>query len=105
MAVLTHEAIMNAVNEYIGEAADDNALALLENLEDTLSDIEAKAADNTDWQAKYTELDETWRKRYRDRFENPVKGQPADPVEIIDEPGEPETKTKFEDLFEEKKED
>lgn len=105
MAILTHEGIMQAVREYIGESTEDAALELLENVEDTLTDFETKAAGATDWEAKYAELDETWRKRYRDRFENPVKGQPVEPVKETDEPEEIETKTKFEELFEEKKED
>lgn len=48
----------------------DTTLSLIEDVTDTLNDFETKVVDKTDWEAKYKENDESWRKKYRDRFFN-----------------------------------
>ena len=53
----------------VGDRTDDDALSFLEDVKDTITD------DKDDWKTKYetvlqekAELDETWRKKYRDTF-------------------------------------
>ena len=63
MAVKTKEEILESVKEIFGDNTDDNTITFLEDITDTITDLEDKAkGDGTDWKAKYTENDEAWRK-------------------------------------------
>ena len=69
MAVKTREEILAEVKARVGEQADDETIAFLEDVTDTLSDLETKAkGDGTDWKTKYEENDAEWRKKYTERF-------------------------------------
>ena len=69
MAVKTREEILTAVKARVGDQTDDETIAFLEDITDTLSDLETKAqGDGTDWKAKYEENDAEWRKKYTERF-------------------------------------
>lgn len=69
MAVKTREEILAEVKARVGEQTDDETIAFLEDVTDTLSDLETKAkGDGTDWKAKYEENDAGWRKKYTERF-------------------------------------
>ena len=69
MAVKTREEILAEVKARVGEQTDDETIAFLEDVTDTLSDLETKAnGDGTDWKAKYEENDAEWRKKYTERF-------------------------------------
>lgn len=106
MAVRTREELMEMVRNRIGEDNSDEALAMLEDMTDSLNDYETRINEAGDWKAKYDENDAAWRQRYRERFENqPSVEEPTDIVGFVpqentvvieDEPDEPET---YEDLF------
>lgn len=70
MAILNREDFMAAVHGRIGTASDDESIAFVENMTDTFNEMERRANDNSsgDWERKYHELDESWRKRYTHRF-------------------------------------
>ena len=69
MAVKTREEILAEVKARVGEQTDDETIAFLEDITDTLSDLETKAnGDGIDWKAKYEENDAEWRKKYTERF-------------------------------------
>lgn len=69
MAVKTREEILEEVKTRIGEQTDDETIAFLEDVTDTLTDLETKAkGDGTDWKTKYEENDTKWRKKYTERF-------------------------------------
>lgn len=68
MAVKTKDEILQSVKSVIGESTDDSAITLLEDITDTINDYDAKTKE--DWKSKYEELDETWKKKYKDRFFN-----------------------------------
>lgn len=69
MAVKTREEILAELKTRVGEQTDDESIAFLEDVTDTLSDLETKAkGDGTDWKAKYEENDAEWRKKYTERF-------------------------------------
>lgn len=69
MAVKTREEILAEVKARFGEQADDETIAFLEDVSDTLTDLETKAKGaGTDWKAKYEENDAEWRKKYTERF-------------------------------------
>lgn len=92
MAVKTREEILAEVKSRIGEQTDDETIAFLEDVSDTLSDLEIKAkGDGIDWKTKYEENDAEWRKKYTERFYS------SDP-----EPPKPDDTTKpktFAELF------
>lgn len=98
MAIRTREEILESIRNIVGDRTDDNTLQVLEDVTDTFTDFENKTANQTDWEAKYKENDEGWRKKYAERF---YTGDPSVPPKNnepdIDEPdGKP---TRFEELF------
>lgn len=92
--------ILESIRAIVGENTDDTVISILEDAEDTFTDLETKAApdpDAIDWKTKYEENDSAWRKRYKERF---FSGEP----EIIDQPDDEledvgEGPTRFEELF------
>ena len=94
MAVRTKEELMEAIRGRVGDSDED--LAFIEDVTDTFSDLETRAADQTGWQAKYEENDREWRERYRARFfnEETPEPEPEDP-----DPEEHKTPTSYDDLF------
>lgn len=69
MAVRTRDEILNSIRTHFGEDTSDEALALVEDLTDTITDFENKANnDGQNWKQRYEENDAAWRKKYRDRF-------------------------------------
>lgn len=96
MAVKTSEEILAEVKARIGEQTDDETITFIEDIVDTLSDLETKAqGDETDWKAKYEENDAEWRRKYTERFyssspeDNPSSSK-------IDDTSKPKT---FAELF------
>ena len=95
MAVRTRDELMEAIRDRVGDTDED--LAFIEDVTDTLSDLETRAADQTDWQARYEENDREWRERYRARFFNNEETPDPDPADP--DPEEHKTPTSYEDLF------
>lgn len=96
MAVKTKAEILELIKARVGDDTSDEALAIIEDVNDTLDDYEARIADSGDWKARYEQNDAEWRQKYKDRFFQPA----ADP-EQEQEQEEVEEKTTFEDLFKE----
>lgn len=65
---LSKEAYLESLRTRIGEDNSEEAIKFVEDFTDTYNQLEARAADQTDWEAKYKENDESWRKKYRERF-------------------------------------
>ena len=99
--VRSRDEILNALRSVLGEEnVDDNALSLLDDVTDTINDLETKASGsiNVKDTPEYKELEQTWRKRYRDRFFAAVEDDPDDP----DDRGNPQpddTPKTFDQLF------
>lgn len=68
MAVRDRDYILAGVKQMIGDNTSDEAIALMEDITDTITDYETKVADKTDWKAKYDEVDASWRRKYIERF-------------------------------------
>ena len=69
MAVRSREEILETVRAIVGEQTDDETISFIEDISDTLNDLETKAkGDGTDWKARYEENDAEWRKKYTERF-------------------------------------
>ena len=78
MSILSKEQVLEKIKSMIGENTDDDSITLIEDVTDTLNDYETKSKDTTDWEKKYKENDEAWRKKYRDRFFNSPSGDEND---------------------------
>ena len=104
MAVRTRDEIMNAIKARLGDDTSDDALSIIEDVNDTFSDYETRSGE--DWKSKYDELDASWRKRYRDRFFQSPGDKDTTKDDVVNDNAEDlqdEGKEKtFDDLFEEK---
>lgn len=98
--IRTKDDLLSIIKERIGEGTSDEDISLIEDINDTYTDLETRISESGDWKAKYEENDESWRKKYKERFfEKPI----TENVEISDnldkaDEGTHET-LKFEDLF------
>lgn len=104
MAVLSREEFFARLDARLANDTSDDGIAFLEDMTDTYNDLEHKATgDGVDWESKYRDLDESWKKRYRHRFfsgggnEMRVEGETV----VVDEYS-PED-VKVDDLFTERK--
>lgn len=99
MAVRSRDEILESLRARVGDSTDDDTLAFIEDVTDTLSDYETRVSDSTNWKEKYETNDAEWRQRYRDRF----FGNPESEVVETDSVVETETvkPMTFEDLFKE----
>lgn len=99
MSVLSKEDLLSAIKTRLGEDTSDEAIKFLEDVTDTVSDLESKANGDEDWKTKYAELDKEWRKRYTDRFFNgSSEGHEDDNFDEHDGDEDNSPKT-YEDLF------
>lgn len=100
MAVKTSSEIIAAVKAMIGEDTSDESISLIEDVTDTFSDYNTRLSDETNWKKKYEENDESWRKRYMERFSG-TSGEEIkeEQEEQVKEDGEPRT---FKELFSER---
>lgn len=114
MSVRTREEIMEAVRQRFNDDTSDDTLTFIEDISDTLNNYENSI--NTEWETKYNELnaryqnlDNSWRQRYRERFfDNAPSNGETIPTNVINENkddliNESEDKT-FNDLFNERSE-
>lgn len=99
MAVLTETELLDKVKTRIGEDTSDEALAFIEDVNDTLKDMSSRLNDTTDWKAKYEQNDAEWRDKYKQRFFDP---QCNNDVPGKSTPDEHKTLS-FEELFKEEK--
>lgn len=69
MAVLTKEEFFSRINERLANDNSDEAITFLEDMTDTYQDLVNRANNNgEDWEKKYRELDESWKRKYQHRF-------------------------------------
>ena len=66
MAIRTREDLMERVRAYVGEDTTDNALSLIEDVNDTI-------ADSGEWRLRYEQNDKEWREKYKARFFSDVE--------------------------------
>lgn len=90
--------IMEAIKEAFKDNSSDSTLSFIEDITDTLDDLESKASDTTDWKQKYEDNDKEWREKYKERFFSaPVSGANSVPASNPDT--EDDSPTTYEDLF------
>ena len=97
MAVRTFDELMASLKTRTEGMTDDETLAFIEDISDTLRDAEEKTKDNTNWKEEYEKNDKEWREKYRERFfgDEPENYDDDDNDSNVDEV---EVKT-FDDLF------
>lgn len=104
MAVRTRDEILAAIRSRLGDDTSDDALTIIEDIDDTFKDYETRTGE--DWKSKYEELDAQWRKRYRDRFFQKADNGETTPEDVKDDNEEDlkeESEVKdFDELFTEK---
>lgn len=104
MAVRTRDEILAAIRSCLGDDTSDDALTIIEDIDDTFKDYETRTGE--DWKGKYDELDAQWRKRYRDRFFQKADNEETTPEDVKDDNEEDlkdESEVKdFDELFTEK---
>ena len=98
MAVKSKDEILESLKSRIGEDTSDEAISILEDVEDTLNSLTNTEAEN--WKQKYEENDAQWRQRYKDRFFS--KGDTEDDDPYSDEEPVADQLT-YDKLFEEGK--
>ena len=92
--------LLEELRNVIGDRTDDDALALIERV----SELESQSIEDlknkiTELEGQMKQLDEDWRKRYRDRF---YEGEEKDEEQIEEAGDEDESESiKIDDLFEE----
>ena len=107
---LTKEELIEKFKNYVGkDVTSDAAIELLEDISDSV-EVEKEETEEgeggEDWETKYKELDESWRKKYAERFSEP--GEKEEETEETEEETEETEEERaedvtYEDLFEEKK--
>ena len=90
--------LLEELRNVIGDRTDDDALALIERV----SELESQSIDDlknkiTELEGQMKQLDEDWRKRYRDRFYEGEKKEDEAEEEAAEEPSED---IRIDDLFE-----
>ena len=93
MARLNREDFTKAVTTVIGDRTDEDSVKFIEDMTDTYNGLEAdKNVSVTEWEQKYNALNETWSKRYKDRFSETI-------VENKEQKKDETSPTSFDDLF------
>lgn len=97
MAVKTKEELLEAIRVRIGDKTDDETITFLEDVSDTLTNLETKAnSDEEVWKTKYEENDKEWRRKYTERFfSTNLDDKPEQ-----EQDNESEKIKRYEDLFE-----
>ena len=69
MPVLNRDEFFDRIHQRVGTDNSDEAIKFIEDMSDTYNALEERAnGDGTDWEKKYRELDESWKKKYTHRF-------------------------------------
>lgn len=94
--ILSRDQYFERVHNIVGDDSTDESISLLEDLTDTYNDLENRAnADSENWEQKYNELNEQWKKRYKSRFFNGDGGTPNKSETVTVD----ETDITYNDLF------
>lgn len=100
--VKTKDEIMEEIRRYIGDRSDDQTIALIEDISDTIDDYAAHG----DYDEKLMAVEAEWRRKYIDRFMNGGENKNEVKVEKTeDEEKEKAEEIKIEDLYTEKESD
>lgn len=66
MAVLDRNGFMAHIQTLTGEKMDDDTLKIMEDMTDTFDSL--SGGDSENWKQKYQDLDNEWKRKYKERF-------------------------------------
>lgn len=95
MAVKSREELIAQISARIGDDTSDEAIALMEDVSDTLNSLTENNGDGKDWKAEAERIDKEWREKYKSRF---TSGSNTDDTNS-GEKEEPPKPLTFEELF------
>lgn len=81
MSIKSKSELLEMVKARLGDGNTDEDISFLEDITDTVTDLENKASNSIDWEQKYNENDAAWRKKYTDRFYGDVDDPSTAPIE------------------------
>lgn len=99
----TKDEILQDLKVAFGDELDDAKIALLENVADTLepsAEIEELTQRLEAAEAEKREIEATWKKKYVDRFFQPVEGTATEDA-VVEQPQEDKNDVTFDDIFKE----
>ena len=100
--VLAKEDFMEKLKSVVGDRTDDEALTIIEDFTDTYDDLDKRSnEDPEDWKGKYEQLDEEWRKKYKERFFSSEGGEVIEDTVEEKEELEDEKEESVEDILDE----
>lgn len=101
--IKTKEEMLAEIKSYIGDRTDDETVSLVENITDTLTDMEK----NGNAEARAKEVEDMWRSKYMERFFDGDKEKKNIEVEEYEETEEKDKseEIKIEDLYTAKESD
>ena len=101
--IKTKDEIMEEIRAYIGDRSDDQTIALVENISDTIDDYAAHG----DYDTKLMAVEEEWRRKYMERFFGSDKEEKISEVKEEEEKEENDKadEIKIEDLYTDKESD
>lgn len=102
MAVRTIDEILESVKTRVGDSTEDADIEFIENISDTLNDLNSKASGQEDWKTKYEENDKAWREKYKERFFSTEENEKLEMEDIKDIEMKDKKPKTFADLFKEK---
>lgn len=100
MAIVDKGELIKRIAARFGDDNSDEVIQLAEDLTDTFNNYDSRLNSTEDWEAKFKENDEMWRKKYKERFlEAPVERK-----EVLDNPElkDDDYNVTFDDLFKER---
>lgn len=93
MAILSKEDFTKAITTIVGERSDEDSVKFIEDMTDTYNGLEAdKNVSVSEWEQKYKALNDTWSKRYKDRFSETIE-------ETKEQEKDEPVPTSYDDLF------
>ena len=66
--------LVSAIKDKFKDDTTDSTLSFIEDVSDTINDLESKASGEQNWKQKYEDNDKQWREKYKERF---FSGAPA----------------------------
>lgn len=97
--VRTKDELLASIKTRIGDDTSDEALALVEDINDSFDDLTTRVSEAGDWKAKFEENDKQWRDKYKERFFTPTgSDDPLTREFEKDDPPKPKV-LRYEDLF------
>lgn len=96
--VRTKDELLASIKTRIGDDTSDEALALVEDINDSFDDLTIRVSEAGDWKTKYEENDKQWRDKYKERFFTPTTDDTLTKEFEKEEPDKPKV-LRYEDLF------